>query len=68
MDTTHDVPQNDMSGMPSQSLMHEGDDFVCPNCSCEIRLVHHGDPARMQRMDMFICCCGTRMEMEHRPS
>jgi hypothetical protein len=45
--------------------MEDGDDFVCTNCSCEIRLIHHGDPARMQKMDMFVCCCGTRMEKEH---
>ena len=43
-----------------------GDDFVCPNCGCEIRLIHHGDPAKMPKMDMFTCCCGTRMEKEQR--
>ena len=46
--------------------MREGDDFVCPNCGCEIRLRHHGDPAKMQRMEPFVCCCGTRMEKETR--
>ena len=46
--------------------MQEGDDFVCPNCGCEIRLRHHGDPARMARMEPFTCCCGTRMEKEQR--
>lgn len=45
--------------------MREGDDFVCPNCGCEIMLKHHGDPAKMPRMDMFTCCCGSRMEFEH---
>ena len=45
--------------------MRDGDDFVCPNCGCEIRLIHHGDPAKMPKMDMFTCCCGTRMEKEH---
>ena len=39
---------------------------VCPNCGCEIRLIHHGDPAKMQNMQMFTCCCGTRMEKEQR--
>ena len=51
-----------------QFEMHEGDDFVCPNCGCEIRLRHHGDPARMPRMEPFTCCCGTRMEKEQRPA
>lgn len=45
--------------------MQEGDDFVCPNCGCEIRLRHHGDPAKMQ-MTNFTCCCGTTMEKEQR--
>lgn len=61
MDTTRSTQAN-------ASEMQDGDDFVCPNCSCEIRLRHHGDPAKMSSMDMFICCCGTRMEKEHRPS
>jgi hypothetical protein len=46
--------------------MQDGDDFVCPNCSCEIRLVHHGESAKMQRMVPFTCCCGTQMEKEQR--
>ena len=46
--------------------MKEGDDFVCPNCGCEIRLRHHGDPARMERMGPFVCCCGTPMSKEER--
>jgi hypothetical protein len=46
--------------------MQDGDDFVCPNCNCEIRLVHHGDPAKMQRMVPFTCCCGTQMQKEQR--
>ena len=45
--------------------MHDGDDFVCPNCGCEIMLKHHGDRARMTEMRMFRCCCGTDMEFEH---
>jgi hypothetical protein len=49
-----------------QVAMQEGDDWVCPNCGCEIRLRHHGDPAKMQRMTDFTCCCGTRMEKEQR--
>ena len=48
--------------------MQEGDDFVCPNCGCEIRLRHHGDPAKMQHMQAFVCCCGTRMDKEQRPA
>ena len=54
-----------MTSTPMQ--MQEGDDFVCPNCGCEIRLRHHGDPEKMQRMDAFTCCCGTRMQKEQRP-
>jgi hypothetical protein len=45
--------------------MREGDDFVCSNCGCEIRLRHHGDPAKMQPMRPFTCCCGTAMDPEH---
>ncbi|HEX2468988.1 MAG TPA: hypothetical protein VHK05_00240 [Candidatus Limnocylindrales bacterium] len=41
--------------------MQDGDDFACPKCGCEIRLTHHGDPAKMPRMEPFTCCCGTRM-------
>ena len=48
--------------------MREGDDFVCPNCSCEIRLRHHGDPTKMPRMVPFTCCCGTQMIKEQRPT
>ena len=50
----------------SRIEMQEGDDFVCPNCGCEIRLRHHGDPDRMPRTVPFTCCCGTRMEKEQR--
>ena len=45
--------------------MHDGDDFVCPNCGCEIMLKHHGDPAKMPNMQPFTCCCGTTMQPEH---
>ncbi|MBA2489750.1 MAG: hypothetical protein ACR2LP_01040 [Candidatus Limnocylindrales bacterium] len=45
--------------------MRDGDDFTCPNCGCEIMLKHHGDEAKMQRMQMFTCCCGVTMEFEH---
>ena len=45
--------------------MRDGEDFVCPNCNCEIMLKHHGDPAKMQRMVPFTCCCGTPMQPEH---
>jgi hypothetical protein len=51
---------------PTRVEMKEGDDFVCPNCGCEIRLRHHGDPARMARQEAFVCCCGTRMQKEQR--
>ena len=45
--------------------MRDGDDFVCPNCGCEIMLKHHGDPAKMPNMRPFTCCCGTPMQPEH---
>jgi len=45
--------------------MRDGDDFVCPNCGCEIMLKHHGDRARMPNMGPFTCCCGTEMVPEH---
>jgi hypothetical protein len=48
--------------------MRDGEDFVCPNCGCEIMLKHHGDPAKMPNMGPFTCCCGTQMRPEHAPS
>jgi hypothetical protein len=45
--------------------MRDGEDFVCPNCGCEIMLKHHGDPAKMPNMRPFTCCCGTPMQPEH---
>ena len=54
------------TGTTAPMQMQDGDDFVCRNCGCEIRLIHHGDPAKMERMDDFTCCCGTRMEKEQR--
>jgi len=45
--------------------MRDGDDFVCPNCGCEIMLKHHGDPSKMPNMRPFTCCCGTPMQPEH---
>jgi hypothetical protein len=63
MDTTH-ATHSDMQG--GQIHMQDGDDFVCPNCGCEIRLIHHGDPAKMPNMRPFTCCCGTQMEKEQR--
>ncbi len=45
--------------------MHDGEDFVCPRCGCEIMLKHHGDPARMPNMSPFTCCCGEQMIPEH---
>ena len=35
----------------SDMQMKEGDDWVCPNCGCEIRLRHHGDPGYVQAYD-----------------
>jgi hypothetical protein len=52
----------------SKMEMREGDDWVCPNCACEIRLRHHGEPAKMQQMTDFTCCCGTKMHKEQRSS
>ena len=46
--------------------MRDGDDFVCPNCNCEIMLKHHGDPDRMPHVVPFTCCCGTAMQPERR--
>jgi hypothetical protein len=45
--------------------MRDGEDFVCPNCGCEIMLKHHGDESKMQDMRPFTCCCGTQMRPEH---
>lgn len=54
-----------MQGGRSAQSMKDGDDFVCPNCGCEIMLKHHGDESKMQRMQLFTCCCGVTMEFEH---
>jgi len=62
------TPRTDQQTTDSTFSMQDGDDFVCPNCHCEIRLIHHGDPERMQRMGPFTCCCGTLMEKEVRSS
>lgn len=59
------VQTHEAHGGSRQIEMREGDDFVCPNCGCEIMLKHHGDPAKMQNMTMFTCCCGHTMEFEH---
>lgn len=46
--------------------VHDGEDFVCPSCRCEIMVKHAGDPSRMPNMQpAFTCCCGTRMVPEH---
>jgi hypothetical protein len=63
MDLDREAQHTPPSDLPRE--MRDGDDFVCPNCGCEIMLKHHGDPAKMQRMTMFTCCCGHRMEFEH---
>jgi hypothetical protein len=55
----------EISGHGGQRQMRDGDDFVCPNCGCEIMLKHHGDPQKMGQMAPFTCCCGTPMEFEH---
>lgn len=52
------------TGRADRLEMHDGQDFVCPNCNCEIMLKHHGDPAKMPRMQPFTCCCGTQMRPE----
>jgi hypothetical protein len=53
------------TGQTQPPEMHDGEDFVCPNCGCELMLKHHGDPAKMQPMRPFTCCCGTAMHSEH---
>ncbi len=50
---------------PDRQEMHDGEDFVCPNCNCEITLKHHGDESKMRQMVPFTCCCGTPMQPEH---
>jgi hypothetical protein len=64
----HPLPEEhpmDQQTVSREQLMRDGEDFVCPNCGCEIMLKHHGDPARMQNMRPFTCCCGTQMQPEH---
>jgi hypothetical protein len=45
--------------------IEEGDDFVCPNCGCEITLKHFGPTTRDNELRVFRCTCGTDMEFEH---
>jgi predicted RNA-binding Zn-ribbon protein involved in translation (DUF1610 family) len=54
------------TGQAQSPEMHDGEDFVCPNCGCELMLKHRGDPAKMQPMRPFTCSCGTAMHSEHR--
>ncbi len=54
------------SATDSRYRLQEGDDWVCPNCSCEVRVRHGGDPERMQRVQPVTCCCGTQMRKEER--
>ena len=61
MQGRHEHPTT-TTGTATAVRMQEGDTFSCPNCGCEILLTRHGDPARMPNMDVFTCCCGTRME------
>jgi hypothetical protein len=56
----------DQAGSSAAFRLQEGEDWVCPNCGCEIRVRHAGDPSRMQRTQPVTCCCGTPMEHEQR--
>jgi hypothetical protein len=62
---TCEVNEMDQQTMQREQLMRDGEDFVCPNCGCEIMLKHHGDESKMQNMRPFTCCCGTQMRPEH---
>jgi hypothetical protein len=62
-ETSMDMQKSDTSATGSMQ-MQEGDDYVCSNCGCEIRVRHVGDPAKMQNMRPFTCCCGTQMAKE----
>lgn len=43
-----------------------GDDYICPNCGCEIHVRHRGEPDRVERPRPFTCYCGTEMLKEPR--
>ena len=49
---TGSTTNSDMSQMQHEDRleMRDGEDFVCPNCGCEIMLKHHGDPEKMPNM------------------
>ena len=57
--------QDQGGGPAGLTDMQEGEDYVCPNCRCEIRIRHQGDPARVEQVQPFTCYCGTVMEKEH---
>jgi predicted RNA-binding Zn-ribbon protein involved in translation (DUF1610 family) len=48
----------------SEIPIQEGEDYTCPNCGCEIRVRHAGDPSRAEARDPFTCWCGTPMQQE----
>lgn len=44
---------------------HDGTDYVCDNCGCEIMVKHRGDEAKMPSDGVYTCACGTTMRPEH---
>ncbi len=51
----------------STERVREGEDYVCGNCGCEVRVRHAGDQSKMTSGERtFTCCCGQRMRLERR--
>ena len=43
---------------------HEGEDFVCNLCGCEVMVKHWGEPRAHAEMGVFVCHCGATMQHE----
>ena len=53
--------------MKRYAVLADGAPLVVPPGATPYTLLrHHGDPAKMPRMQPFTCCCGTPMQKEER--
>ncbi len=55
------------AGSSGTARVQEGEDYVCSNCGCEVRVRHAGDQSKMTSgSGTFTCCCGEEMRVEQR--
>ena len=50
---------------PATSPTHEGADFVCCLCGCEVMVKRWGEPRAHAEVGVFVCHCGATMRPEH---